>query len=86
MNQQENFAVALYRSEPYVLDILFLKAAKLQDIYVNLRQMLSHPQLLKLAAGLIAEKLKPMSFDLICGVPYTALPIATTVVFFMTNP
>lgn len=56
-----------------------LKSGKKSKIYLDLRQIVSHPAILRSVAESIWSSLTPSDFDLICGVPYTALPIATAI-------
>lgn len=56
-----------------------LKSGKKSKIYLDLRQIISYPQILRNVANAMWQKVHTCKVDLICGVPYTALPIATSI-------
>lgn len=51
----------------------------MSPIYIDLRVTISYPEVLKAVAEAMWNKISNLQFNLICGVPYTALPIATAI-------
>jgi uridine monophosphate synthetase len=76
MNSQE-LALALFDIQAVKFGSFTLKSGQTSPIYLDLRQIISFPALLKNISEMMWEKAKDLSFDLVCGVPYTALPLAT---------
>lgn len=54
-----------------------LKSGILSPIYIDLRESISFPSLLQSIAEAMWAKTAGKRFDRVCGVPYTALPIAS---------
>jgi len=54
-----------------------LKNGLLSPIYIDLRMIISYPEFLAQIAALMWEQVAHQQFNCVCGVPYTALPIAT---------
>ncbi len=63
-----------------------LKSGMQSPIYVDLRRIVSYPDILRAVAELLWYQVKNCDFNLICGVPYTALPIATAMSLMYNKP
>jgi uridine monophosphate synthetase len=56
-----------------------LKSGILSPIYLDLRRLITYPQILRRAAQSYAALLSGLQFDRIAGIPYAGLPIATAI-------
>lgn len=78
MQQREDFLLKAYELGIIKFGNFTLKSGIESPFYVDLRPLSSSPQLLKTLANNLLELADDAPYDLICGVPYAALPMGTT--------
>lgn len=54
--------------------------------YINLRHLISHPEVHQKVIAKIVQKASELEFDLICGVPYAALALASCTAYELNIP
>ncbi|MBI5422247.1 orotate phosphoribosyltransferase [Candidatus Peregrinibacteria bacterium] len=79
MSAKQSIALALAEVGAVKFGEFTLKSGMKSPIYIDLRVLVSHPPLLKEIADVMAIVAKGLKFDVIAGIPYTALPIATAI-------
>jgi len=75
----EQFVLELEKIGAIKFGSFTLKSGLQSPFYFDLRDMISYPEILDGVAELLAERIKDMDFDVLTGIPYTALPIASLV-------
>ncbi len=63
-----------------------LRSGEVSPIYLDLRRMASHPSLLARAAAAYRPLLDAIPFDVLAGIPYAGLPIATALALQTGKP
>ena len=77
MESKKDFFLECYELGIIKFGRFTLKSGIESPFYVDLRPLASDPKILKHLANYLLEMLPLDNFDLICGVPYAALPMAT---------
>lgn len=78
MQAREDFLLKAYELGIIKFGNFILKSGIESPFYVDLRPLASSPQLLKTLANHLLNLVEKSPFELICGVPYAALPMGTT--------
>jgi len=73
----ENLIVTLYELGVIQFGEFALKSGITSPIYLDLRKTFTFPKVLEQVADLLWTKIQPLQYDLICGVPLTALVFAS---------
>lgn len=56
-----------------------LRSGVISSIYIDLRPIIAYPEILRKVADILWDNIQVLKPTLLCGVPYTALPIATCI-------
>ncbi|WP_185861378.1 orotidine-5'-phosphate decarboxylase [Blattabacterium cuenoti] len=80
MEEKEQFFLEIYNLGIIKFGNFTLKSGMNSPIYIDFRPIASRPDLLIKLSDLLIHEVRSYNYDfeLICGVPYAALPIATT--------
>jgi len=78
-NLKSNIATALVETGCIKFGQFTLKSGLQSPVYIDLRELVSHPALLAQVARIFLPILQNLTFDRLAAIPYAALPIATAI-------
>jgi uridine monophosphate synthetase len=85
-SEMNSLILELYAIEAIKFGSFPLKSGIQSPIYIDLRLVISYPPLMKRLGATIERLATLVSFDILCGVPYAALPIATALSLAGNHP
>ncbi|XP_028036065.1 uridine 5'-monophosphate synthase-like [Bombyx mandarina] len=75
----QDLAVQLFDAGAVRLEDIEAKVGRRTPIYFDLRVIVSHPKLMVAVSHQLEKLIKDVHHDMICGVPYAALPLAVVI-------
>lgn len=78
--------LALYAADCVRFGDFTLASGKHSPIYIDLRRVISYPELFQQVVAAYADLVEPLTYDRIAAVPYAALPAAAAVAMRMRQP
>lgn len=82
----EQLILALHDIGSIMFGTFTFKSGIISPIYVDLRKIMSHPQVLHEVEQQLWNQIKHCSFDVICPVPMAAIPLASSIAFNRIKP
>lgn len=80
--KMRNLAIKLFEINAFKFGDFKMKVGINSPVYFDLRVIVSHPEVMNTVADLLTEYIQTKNMiecDHLCGVPYTALPVATLI-------
>ncbi len=84
--ETKSLILDLYSIEAIKFGSFTLKSGIQSPIYIDLRLVISYPPLMKKLSACLNKLIAQLSFDMICGIPYAALPITTALSLEGSHP
>ena len=83
---REELLIELYKIGVIKFGEFTLKSGKKSPIYVDMRKVVSYPEIMEALTFVMWEKIQEKPFDLLCGVPYGAVPLTTALSLYSHKP
>ena len=84
--EYESLVVKLHEIHAVKFGSFTLKSGLISPIYIDLRIIVSYPDVLAKVSDVMWDCCSSANFDVMCGVPYTALPIASAMTLRYGTP
>ena len=85
-NRKKEFIRGLYEIGAVKFGSFIMKSGIESPFYLDLRKVVSYPKLHRLMCGMLSDKAAELDFDVVMGIPYTALPSAAAVADRLEKP
>lgn len=79
-------ALALYDIGAFKFGTFTLKSGLISPFYVDLRLLVSHPDILQMSAEVLAQLITEIPYDRLAAIPYAALPIGVALALTVKRP
>jgi uridine monophosphate synthetase len=86
MPEFQELALALHRIGALQFGEFTLKSGLKSPFYVDLRLLISYPDVLELCGSVLAGVIAPLQFDRLAAIPYAGLPIGTALALKVKRP
>src|SRR5438046_2042549 len=86
MPSNSEFALALYDIGAFKLGTFTLKSGLISPFYIDLRLLVSHPDILQMSAEILAQLISHLHYDRLAAIPYAALPIGVALALQVNRP
>ncbi len=86
LSEREELILKLFEYGCVKFGNFTLASGKQSPIYIDLRRVVSFPDLFKQAVAAYLEVLRGLKFELLAGVPYAALPLAAVAADLLATP
>lgn len=84
--EYESLVIKLHEIQAVKFGSFTLKSGLISPIYIDLRIIVSYPDVLAKVSDVMWDCCSSANFDVMCGVPYTALPIASAMTLRYGTP